>query len=418
MGLFERRTLTTLALPPSLEPLCGKCGLYKTCNSPKMKWSGEGRKKILILAEAPGETEDRLGKQLVGNSGQELSRVLARHGVDMRRDCWLDSSLMCRPKGNQIPDNVTWIDDCRPHVIRTVTELKPEVIILLGGKACESLLGWLWKEDVGSAHRWAGYRIPHRKLNCWICPTFHPSYLLHSKDQVLERMFDSHLKAACSLKGPPYKTVPPDDRDVCRNILNVDKAAKYLDFMGKWGTGFTIAFDYETTTLKPDGPHAEIFACSVAATDPVKRKEFAFAFPWQGPVIPAMRQLLRNPKIKKVGSNIQFEERWTVKFLKTRVKGWWSGKADSADTMLAAHALENGSKTRRITGIKFQAFAHLGIDEWDSHVKPYLQSGEKSGNAPNRIRECDLQDLLLYCALDSLYELQVHYKQQKLLLEE
>jgi len=37
---------------------CKSCGLYKNCNSPKMKPSGEGLKGILIVGEAPGKVED------------------------------------------------------------------------------------------------------------------------------------------------------------------------------------------------------------------------------------------------------------------------------------------------------------------------------------------------------------------------
>ena len=62
-----------------------------------MPVSGEGRKGVLIVAEAPGYNEDQQGVQLVGNAGQELTRLLFNIGVRMRRDCWLTNSVICRP---------------------------------------------------------------------------------------------------------------------------------------------------------------------------------------------------------------------------------------------------------------------------------------------------------------------------------
>lgn len=409
MGLFERRELQTLELPPSLTPKCGSCGIYKMgCKSPKMPYSGEGRRKILILAEAPGEEEDRQGKQLVGNSGQELARILRRVGIDMRRDCWLENSLMCRPPKNVIPHEHA-VADCRPHVIKTITELKPEVIIPLGGVACGSLLGWLWKDKVGGIYRWAGYRIPHRGLNAWICPTFHPSYLLHSKDVVLDRYFANHLEAASKLKGRPYKSNIQSDEDFCDLFLDTTEAAEVIRHVTADAAKHKqlVAFDYETTTLKPQGPYAELYTASIAVTEYGTGTDFAFAFPWQGKVVPAMRELLSDCKVAKVAHNKKIEAAWTLHFLKVRIAGRFK------DTCTTAHALENGGKGRPVTGLKFQAFVKFGIDSYNDDMEQYLKS--EGGNTPNRIKQAKLKDVLLYNALDSLYTLKLARVQDQIL---
>ncbi len=72
------------------------------------------------------------------------------------------------------------------------------------------------------------------------------------------------------------------------------------------------------------------------------------------------------------------------------------------DTCLAAHVLDN---RREISGIKFQAFVLLGVDEWDTRVKPYFKSG--GTNVINRIKDVRLHDLLMYNSLDSLFEWKV-----------
>ena len=116
----------------------------------------------------------------------------------------------------------------------------------------------------------------------------------------------------------------------------------------------------------------------------------------------ALSKVLRNPKLKKVASNLKFEERWTRAKLGYSVAGWaW-------DTMLAAHCLDNRSG---ITSIKFQAFVLLGIADYASHIEPYLKT--KYSNELNRIEELDEDELLLYNGLDSLLEYKVMEKQRE-----
>lgn len=98
---------------------------------------------------------------------------------------------------------------------------------------------------------------------------------------------------------------------------------------------------------------------------------------------------------------MKFEERWTVAKLGCKVRGWhW-------DTMLAAHILDNRSG---ITSLKFQAFVHLGISDYDSHISPFLYS--KHPNETNRIDQVDDKSLLLYNGLDSLLEYLIMKKQK------
>lgn len=154
-GFFPASMLLETKAPTSLVPKCGACGLYKTCNTPKMEPSGAGRKRILILAEAPGETEDAKGIQLCGKSGTYLSDTLKGLGVSMRKDCWLTNAIICRPPDNETPDDKK-IEWCRPNLTKTIKELQPDIIIPLGGVAVKSLIGSIWKEDVGPISRWVG----------------------------------------------------------------------------------------------------------------------------------------------------------------------------------------------------------------------------------------------------------------------
>lgn len=389
--------------PASLLPECGVCKLHTRCNSPKMKVDGKGEKRTLIIGEAPGEQEDEQGRPFVGTAGSLLKETLQSIGVNLRRDCWVTNALICRPTSdsdkNRTPTDKE-INHCRPNIIREVQTLKPDVIVPLGGVATKSLLSWLWKEDVGNISRWAGQRIPCQKINAWVCPTYHPSYVVRSQDKksydvIQKTLFTRHLKAAFSLQGKPWDTVLDYNR-LANVTWDADQAVNVIrDFMAK---GVPIAFDYETNMLKPESDLADIVCVSLSDG------ETSWAFPWQGEVIKAFSDLLRSDT-PKVGWNVKFEERWTRRILGHSVNNWiWDG-------MLAAHLIDNRSG---VTGLKFQAFALLGVDSYDTHVKAYFDS--KGGcNSPNRIRDVPMQALLKYCSYDALFEYKVAEVQMKIL---
>ncbi len=393
-GFFHQSTLVQKA-PLSLIPACGKCGLLKFCKSPKMPVSGEGRRKILVIGEAPGKNEDDQNKQFVGETGKHLEKVLKRFDVDLRKDCWLTNALICRPADNRTPTDKE-IDYCRPNVIKTIKELKPEIIVLLGGPAVKSVMPYVWREDdVGKIGTWAGFQIPSTQLNCWICPTYHPSYVKREeKNPVVQKYFEKHLKAVSRLHGCPWPDGPRDYESEVKRILDPREVVKYVKQYIE--AGKPIGFDYETNMLKPDSKKAKIISCSISDG------ETTIAYPFYGQAIEATWALLRSD-LGKIASNLKFEDRWTRKFLGKGVKNWiW-------DTMVAAHVID----TRRgITSIKFQAFVRLGTVPYDAHIKPFLASMD-AGGINQAHNEVELDQLLKYNGLDSLYEILVAFQQMK-----
>jgi DNA polymerase len=358
-----------------------------------MKPSGLGRKKILVVAEAPGNKEDSKGTQLIGDSGQRLRRTLNRIGLDLDKDCWKTNAIICRPPNNETPDSKQ-IECCRPNLIQTIEKLKPNVVILLGEVALESLLATQWLGELGEMTKWAGWCIPSHQPNVWVVPTFHPSYLLRKQSPVLDKMFRRHLKRAVSkCKTRPWGIVPNFKNHV-DIIYRPYKAAKILNMMRE--KGGCVAFDYETNCLKPDKKKAQIISCSVCWNG-----KKTIAFPWERETIEATSELLKSPLLK-IASNLKFENRWTKKFLGHYVNNWW------LDTMIASHVLDN---RKGITSIKFQSFIHLGVKTYDKHIKPFLNS-TKTGY--NRIHQLHTEDLLLYNGLDSLLEYLVAMKQYRM----
>lgn len=387
-GFFPESILLQSKSPVSLIPACGKCGLYKTCQSPKMDPTGEGRRKILIVAEAPGKQEDAEGIQLCGRSGQFLEQVLRELGIKMRKDCWLTNSLICRPPNNATPKDKQ-LGYCQPNLINTIKRLNPEIIIPLGAPAVKQLMRWCWKaEKIEGIGRWVGWQIPHQGLNTWICPAWHPSYVMREtqKSRLCRRIFKDHLKQAISKEARPWDKLPDYESQI-EKIHSSSKAAKIIRKFNR--KGGLIAFDYETNMLKPDDDRARIISCSVCW-----RGKRTIAFLWHGEAIDAMRDLLLGSSTKKIASNLQFENRWTIKEFGESVVNWdW-------DTMLGAHWLDSRKK---ICGLKFQSLIHLGYESYDDHIKPLL--GTNGDDMVNQaMKEIDVDSLLLYNGLDSLLE--------------
>jgi uracil-DNA glycosylase family 4 len=386
-GFFAKSLLLSSKKPLSRVPKCGACKLYLTCKSPKMEVSGKGAKGILVVAEAPGKEEDKQGIQLVGNSGTELMNSLRRFGIDMREDCWLTNSLICRPPGNANPtdDQITY---CHPNLLNTLERLKPKVIITLGKYGAKSTLYGLYKDKVEAIKPWAGWQIPHQKLNAWICPTFHPAYILHEKSEQQQKLiksyFKRHLEAAVAHTKRPWKVAPDYTKQV-EKVIDPAKAAKIIrEFIRQGGNG---AYDYETTMLKPDSDRAIIVSCSICHNG-----ERTIAYPFFGEAVAATYEYIRSG-IGLIASNLQFEERWNIKQWGRGGRRWlW-------DTMNNAHVADC---REGITSIKFQSFVRLGIETYDAHIQSLLHA--KRGKVNQIIKEIDLDQLLLYNGLDSLLE--------------
>jgi len=399
MPLFSTSELGRVANDPRLAR-CGRCGLHAGCRSPKMPVTGKGKLGVLVVAEAPGRKEDEQNIQLIGLAGQTLRRYLRELDVDLDRDCWKTNAVICCPGRNPTPDEV---QACRPNLLKTVRELEPRMILLLGGSAISSLIGWLWQESPGKVGRWVGWQIPNQRLNAWVCPTYHPSYVIRTeyanertKDReqvrVISVMFRKHLRRAFELVGRPWKKQPRYEGQV-RIEMDADAACRLI--RGKFcSSSAPVAFDYETNMLKPDSERAEIVSCSLS------NGEETVAFPMLPETRDAVVEFLRSP-VPKIAHNAKFEDRWSRQVMKTPVRHWhWC-------TMQTAHVLDN---RRGISGLKFQAFVRLGQGSYNDRVSPFLEGGS---NTPNRIRQADVRDLLLYNGLDSLLTRQLFRKQEE-----
>ena len=132
----------------------------------------EGR--VMLVGEAPGADEDRIGKPFMGRSGQLLDRMLAAIGLD-RSQVYVANIVPWRPPGNRTPTPQE-IAICKPFIARQIELAGPEFLLCLGGPATQNLLGV--KDGIlRTRGRWFPYRTEDgREIRA--LPTLHPAYLL------------------------------------------------------------------------------------------------------------------------------------------------------------------------------------------------------------------------------------------------
>lgn len=100
---------------------------------------GDPDADLLVIGEAPGADEDRLGEPFVGRAGQLLTKILSAVGF-AREDVYISNILKSRPPGNRDPEPDE-IAGHMPILLKQIVLIRPKVILCVGKTAGNSLLG-------------------------------------------------------------------------------------------------------------------------------------------------------------------------------------------------------------------------------------------------------------------------------------
>jgi len=135
---------------------------------------------LMLIGEAPGADEDRLGRPFVGASGQLLDRMLATIGID-RSSAYITNILFWRPPGNRKPTEAE-VAVCRPFVERHIALVNPRVVILVGGTASAALVPG--SEGITRLRgRWFDLSVNGVNETFTAMAMYHPSFLLRSPER-------------------------------------------------------------------------------------------------------------------------------------------------------------------------------------------------------------------------------------------
>ena len=149
------------------------CSLKKTASNTVFS-DGNPDSDIMIIGEAPGGDEDRVGKPFVGETGQLLDRMFA--AIDMKRetDFYITNMLPWRPPGNRKPTEAE-CELCLPFIKKHIELFQPKLIICVGGTSANALLNT--KNGITKIRgKWEEYLLNGNTVP--IIPIFHPAYLI------------------------------------------------------------------------------------------------------------------------------------------------------------------------------------------------------------------------------------------------
>ena len=150
---------------------CTACALRAGCTQ-TVFGVGDEKADWLLVGEAPGAEEDRLGEPFVGQAGRLLDNMLAALSLRRGQNVYIANVLKCRPPGNRNPEPGE-VATCSPYLRRQIELLQPKLIVAMGRFAVQTLLNT--EATIGSlrgaVHRYHG--VP-------LVVTYHPAYLLRN----------------------------------------------------------------------------------------------------------------------------------------------------------------------------------------------------------------------------------------------
>lgn len=151
---------------------CTNCPLHKTRNRSIF---GEGAEKaeILLVGEAPGAEEDKVGRPFIGKSGILLEKILEACGFSRKKHVFISNIVRCRPPNNRVPSAIE-TETCLPYLMEQIELIDPKIIITLGATSLKKLLGdesYKISKVRGSWIKW------NSRL---VMPVYHPAALLRN----------------------------------------------------------------------------------------------------------------------------------------------------------------------------------------------------------------------------------------------
>ncbi|SCW56681.1 DNA polymerase [Ruminococcaceae bacterium YRB3002] len=134
-------------------------------------YRGSKTAPLMIVGEAPGADEDRIGKPFVGRSGKLLQSLIEAYGFG-DGDYHICNICKCRPPENRRP-LPSEIAACKKNLAVQFGLVQPKVILLCGSTAYEGFFGAkpVMKEVRGKFIERNGY---------YIMTTYHPAFALRN----------------------------------------------------------------------------------------------------------------------------------------------------------------------------------------------------------------------------------------------
>jgi len=270
---------------------------------------------IAIVGEAPGETEAKLGKPFVGESGKKLTQLLDRAGI-IRETCYITNVFKFRPLGNDLTpylrigtkeakESQEYLES-KAYLASELAALPIlSVIIAVGNVSLYTLTGLtkIMKRRGSVYSHPDGFRI---------VPIIHPAAILRARGAsdvaqsdpfMLEYYTVEDLRKAKTISDGNYTEIKrnyiinPSLDQIFTFIADLTRARK------------PVAFDIETSMKTYELLSIAISNCPEEAMCIPFRNSYGDFFTEENEikVMAAISHLLENPNILKIAHNATFD---------------------------------------------------------------------------------------------------------------
>ena len=173
------------ALKKEVEGL-DECALKKTSTNIVFS-DGNSKANVMVVGEAPGEEEDKLGKPFKGQAGNLLDKMLQAIGQN-RKNTYITNLIFWRPPGNRNPTQEE-INICLPYALKHIEIINPKILILTGAIATKAILRQNNKGIIQLRGKWQNLSI-NKSISIKTMPIFHPAFLLRQPSRKREAWED------------------------------------------------------------------------------------------------------------------------------------------------------------------------------------------------------------------------------------
>jgi uracil-DNA glycosylase family protein len=174
---------------------CQGCDLFEHAEQTVFGRGAAGA-SMMLVGEQPGDREDRAGEPFVGPAGALLDKALDAAGVD-RDGLYVTNAVKHfkftergKRRIHQKPSR-TEVVACRPWLFAELNVVEPDVLVLLGATAAQSLLGSTFRL---TQHRGTELRLPDTDAargDPKVVATVHPSAILRGRPEDRDEAFGS-----------------------------------------------------------------------------------------------------------------------------------------------------------------------------------------------------------------------------------
>lgn len=302
--------------------------------------------RLMIVGEAPGYDEERVGLPFQGVSGQELNRMLGEAGIS-RSEAFITNVCRVRPQDNDLTKFIAkskkeitsahieyrgkW---CLPPVIdgakllaKELQMVKPEVIIALGNTPLWALTG------VTGITKWRGSMLHTcEDLGSFkVIPTYHPAAVL--REWSWRAVAINDLRRAAKFRdGHAYPK--PDWRFTIRPTFGQVKQ-RLESLLGSLALDqIRLSFDLETRAghIACAGLSWSLTECICIPFMCVESRTGYWSPDHEGEITWLLKQVLTHPNAQVVGQNILYDSQYTARH-------WHFVPNVTQDCMISQHSI-------------------------------------------------------------------------------